>query len=485
MFKVLVIDNSAEDAKLLRGLLEEEGAQVEVRRDGTAAKPVIEGHAGGSTAVFMLWDVSDPAFVDTLALLRHRWPETPVVVMIEEFTPELAPKALGLKVNGVLQKPLEAEKVIACYRGFLPARGDSPMMARLREKIHGGSASLRAALAQLTNVIPHSDSNVLLLGESGTGKELFARAIHDFGPRPDAPFVAAQVSAIPEHLFESEMFGHEKGAFTGADKQHIGFFEQAGDGTLFLDEIGDLTTSTQIKLLRVIQEKKFRRLNGKEELTFNARLVCATHHNLDEEAKHNKFRHDLYQRIREETIHLPPLRERKGDIEAMARRFLNAHKGERRVAFADETLKMLNGYHLPGNVRELENIVKSALRACGGEIILPQHLPMRSMNDLLPSAPITKSDRATDAPRRDHIEALIDELARSLPANWLTITYREAVRPYNQAFDRIYLRKMLNRHRHNLTAAAKAVDLDPKTFRNRWRQSGLPPLGGEEEKPDG
>jgi len=434
----------------------------------------------------MLWDVADPAFAETLALLRHRWPETPVVVMIEEFTYDLATRAFGLGAKGVLQKPVEAKNLKACLRELPPARDySSPMMAKLREKIHGESTSLLAALWQLTRVIPHADSNVLLLGESGTGKELFALAIHELGPRPHAPFVAAQVSAIHEHLFESEMFGHEKGAFTGADKQHIGFFEQAGDGTLFLDEIGDLSTSAQIRLLRVIQEKKFRRLSGKEELPFEARLVCATHHNLPEEVKHKNFRLDLYQRINEATIHAPPLRERNGDVEVLARYFLNVHRGERWADFADETLKILRGYPFPGNVRELENIVKSALRACAGEIILPQNLPMRIMNDLLRDAPVTKSDKAADSPLRDHIEELINELARSLPADWLTTAYRVVARPYNQAFDRVYLRKMLERHRHNLKAAAKASDMDPKTFRKRWRESGLAPLKGEDEPPDG
>ncbi len=483
MFKVLVIDSSAEDAEWLRGLLAEEGAQAVVCRDGTVARPVIDGPGDGFRAVFMLWDVADPAFAETLALLRHRWHETPVVVMIEEFTYDLAARAFGLGAKGVLQKPVAAKNLKACLRELPPARDlSSPMMVKLRQRIHGESASLLAALWHLTRVIPHADSNVLLLGESGSGKELFARAIHELGPRPDAPFVAAQVSAIHEHLFESEMFGHEKGAFTGADKQHLGLFEQAGDGTLFLDEIGDLSAPAQIRLLRVIQEKKFRRLSGKEDLPFMARLVCATHHNLPEEVRHKKFRLDLYQRINEATIHAPPLRERKGDIEVLARYFLRVHGAERQAAFADETLKILCGYPFPGNVRELENIVKSALRACVGEIILPQSLPMRIMNDLLRDPPVTTSGKATEAPNLDHTEELMDELARSLPADWLTTAYREAASPYNQAFDRVYLRKMLERHKHNLKAAAKASDLDPKTFRNRWRRSGLPPLGGDEGK---
>jgi DNA-binding NtrC family response regulator len=484
MFKVLVVDNSAEDAEALRGLLAEEGAQVVVCRDGGAAKPVIEGHAGGFTVVFMLWDVADPAFAETLALLRHRWPETPVVVMLEEFTYELARRALELGATDVLQKPLDAEKVMDCYHDFLP-RDDSPLMAKLRERILGESASLLDALRRLERAIPHANLNVLLLGESGTGKELFALAIHDFGPRPHAPFAPVQVSAIPKDLFESHMFGYEKGAFTSADRQHIGYFEQAGDGTLFLDEIGDLPASVQVKLLRVIQEREFWRLNGKEALLFDARLVCATHHDLPKEAGRNEFRHDLYQRISEIVIYVPPLRERKGDIELLVRHFLNKYKGEREVAFADEALKILCGYPFPGNVRELENTVKTALIACNGKIILPRHLPIQSMNALLPNAGATESDEATDAPRLDHIEPLIGELARSLPIEWLTLPYREATKLYNQAFDRIYLRNMFDRHRHNLKAAAKASDLDPKTFRKRWRESGLPTLKGEDEPPDG
>jgi DNA-binding NtrC family response regulator len=483
LFKVLVIDNSAEDAELLRGLLADEGAQVVVRRDGTAARPVIEAHAAGFTSVFMFWDVSDPAFAETLALLRHRWPETPVVVMLEEFTYELARRALELGATDVLQKPLEAKKVIDCYNEFLP-RDDSPMMASLRERISGESASLLAALRRLAKVIPHDNLNVLLLGESGTGKELFARAIHDFGPRPNAPFVPVQVSAIPKELFESQMFGHEKGAFTSADKQHIGFFEQAGDGTLFLDEIGDLQASSQVRLLRVVQERKFRRLNGNEELRFEGRLVCATHHDLPDEVKHNNFRHDLYQRISELTIYAPPLRERKGDIGILARHFLNKYKGERQVAFADETLKILCGYPFPGNVRELENTVKSALIECKGKIILPRHLPMQRMNALLPDPPIAESDEATDAPRRDHIADLIYELARSLPADWLTLTHENAFNLCKQSFNRVYLPKIYEHHGYNLTAAAKAAGLDPKTFRNYWKEAGLPPLRGKKEKTD-
>ncbi|MDX2039612.1 MAG: sigma-54 dependent transcriptional regulator [Acidobacteriota bacterium] len=492
MFKILVVDSSAKDAAMVRGWLGEEGAEVEVCPNGEAAKPLVETSITRAAAVFLLWELTDLSFAETLALFRLRWPETPVVVMFEEFTAELAGRAIRLGAKDVLQKPLEAEAVKACWRELLAAAdAGSPLIARLRETIRGESASLVAALRELAKVIPHKDSRILLLGESGTGKELFAQAIHDFGANADQPLVAVQISAINENLIESQLFGHERGAFTGADRQHIGFFEQAGGGTLFLDEVGDLSDSAQIRLLRVIQERKFFRLNGSEELPFRARLICATHRNLAEEVSRNHFRLDLFQRIREVTIYIPPLRERKGDIQHLAIFFLDRMRAQRQVRFADETLKILCGYSFPGNVRELQNVVKSALIACAGEVIRPQHLPMGLMNDLLPHEPPPEAISSqvtswTSAPKLtgELPEELINELTRLLPADWLTRPYREATKQFIQAFDRVYLRKMLDRHRYNLTAAAKTAELDRKTFRERWKQAELPPLGGEEEKVD-
>lgn len=486
MFKVLVVDNSPNDASLFRNVLAEEGAQVEVCRDGAAAKNVIEANADGFSVAFVLWDVAELIFAETLALFRKQWPDTPLVVMFEELTAELAVRAIRLGARDVLQKPLQAERIKACLRELLSAEdAASPLIARLREKIRGESASLLATLRQLAKVIPHVDSRVLLLGESGTGKEMFAQAIHALGPHAQASMIAVQISAINEQLIESELFGYERGAFTGADKQHIGYFEQAGRGTLFLDEVGDLSAAAQVKLLRVIQQKEFRRLNGKQDLPFKARLVCATHRNLAEEVSLRNFRLDLFQRISEVTVHVPPLRERKGDVERLAEYFLDSHRADRQTIFAGETLKILSGYSFPGNVRELENVVKSALIACGGEVIMPQHLPMRIMSDLTSDRsdpkPVGPPALTHSQPTHEPPQELVTELARLLPANYSALPYREATRLYIQAFDRVYLRKTLDRHRHNLTAAAKAAGLDRKTFRERWKQAGLPPLSGEEE----
>jgi len=289
-------------------------------------------------------------------------------------------------------------------------------------------------------------------------------------------WVDVQVSAIPENLFESQMFGHEKGIFTDAKERRTGYFEQAGGGTLFLDEIGDLAPSLQGKLLRVIQEKSFRRLGGKEKIQFKARLVCATNIDLAEAVRRRKFRQDLFERIKKETIRVPPLRERTGDVELLALHFLNSFRGARQVSFSRDTLKILQSYHFPGNVRELENVVKSALIASQNEFIRPQHLHLDNLWEALPGSPPAITGDGDQHPPPE----LWNELKSLMSENWLKSSYRDASRPYIQAFDRVYLRKMLDEHRGNITKASAASGLDHKTFRKRWREAGLPPLNEED-----
>ncbi len=485
MSKFLIVDNSTADIDLLRSLLAEVGAEAEVCQGSEAAKLFIYDCVESYLAAFVLWDITELAFAEMLALLRQRWPETAVIVMFEELTAELATRASRMGARDVLEKPLDAEHIRGSLRELLSRdRAESPLLARLGEKIRGRSPSLLAALRQLARAIPHADSKVLLLGESGTGKELFAKAIHDLGAHAHKPWIDVQVSAIPEELFESHMFGHEKGAFTDAKERRTGYFELAEEGTLFLDEIGDLAPPSQVKLLRVIQEKTFRRLGGKEQIQFRARLVCATNINLAEEVRRGKFRLDLFQRINTETIHVPPLRERTGDVELLAIYFLDSFRGERQVGFARDTLKILQSYPFLGNVRELENVVRSALIACEGEVIRPQHLPLQNMAEMLPRALSAQAQTPTGDGNHHPPPELLNELARRLPENWLKLTYHDATRLYIQVFDRIYLRKMLDLHRGNITKASAAAALDRKTFRKRWKDAGLPPLKGEDDQSD-
>jgi DNA-binding NtrC family response regulator len=323
---------------------------------------------------------------------------------------------------------------------------------------------------------------VLLLGESGTGKELLANAIHMLGPASGAPCVAVNVTAYPATLIESILFGHERGAFTDARERHQGFFETAGEGTLFLDEIGDLEMSLQVKLLRAIEDRRFYRLGSVTEIPFRARLVCATHRDLAASVANGTFRHDLYHRIAETTINIPPLRERRGDLELLLNHFLDVHRGTRKIRLARESLTILRSYLFPGNIRELENIVKSAVIQCEAEAILPRHLPLPSMAAFLPSpAAAPGPEIVSDSLPAD----LLAGLRKALPAAWIRSPYRDLAGAFAQAFDYFYFPRKLHQFHHNITRAAKDAGMDEKTFRKHWEECGLPPLKRDNGPGDG
>src|SRR5437879_137591 len=226
--------------------------------------------------------------------------------------------------------------------------------------------------------VAHTNTTVLIRGESGTGKEMIAHAIHYNSPRASKPFIKVACAALPETLIESELFGYEKGAFTGASTRKKGRFEMADGGTLFLDEIGDLPAQTQVKLLRVLQEREFERLGGNETIKVNVRLITATNKNLEDAIAKSKFREDLFYRLNVFTIFLPPLRERKSDILMLAEHFLEkyeAEHGKRVRRISTPAIDMLTAYHFPGNVRELENAIERAVIVCDSNVIHGHHLP--------------------------------------------------------------------------------------------------------------
>ena len=258
----------------------------------------------------------------------------------------------------------------------------SHLQQELREKynfdnIIGNSSEMRQVYAQVSQVA-RSNATVLLRGESGTGKEMIANAIHFNSLRSKKPLVKVNCAALPETLIESELFGYEKGAFTGANQRKKGRFEMADGGTLFLDEIGDLPLQTQVKLLRVLQEREFERLGGTETIKVNVRLIAATNKNLEAEIAEGRFREDLYYRLNVFTIFLPPLRERKSDILLLAEHFLEKYEkahGKNIKRISTPAIDMLTAYHFPGNVRELENAIERAVLACDGNVIYGHHLP--------------------------------------------------------------------------------------------------------------
>jgi len=238
----------------------------------------------------------------------------------------------------------------------------------------GRAPSFSRALELVQRVAP-SEAAVLLLGESGTGKELIAQAVHDASPRAKGPFVPVECSGLTEALFESELFGHEKGAFTGAQAQKIGLVEAASGGTLFLDEVGDIPLTLQVKLLRLLETGTYRRVGGIEPHKADFRLVCATHRNLKQMVEAGAFRQDLYYRVNTFPIELPSLRERMEDLPLLARALLQRVAEGRKLALAPETLELLRGYRFPGNIRELRNLLERASLLTDGELILPEHLP--------------------------------------------------------------------------------------------------------------
>ncbi|MCJ7728645.1 MAG: nif-specific transcriptional activator NifA [Sedimentisphaerales bacterium] len=241
-----------------------------------------------------------------------------------------------------------------------------------------GSSNAMQGVYRLIEQVADSNATVLIRGESGTGKDLVAHAIHYNSPRADKPFIKVNCTALPETLLESELFGHEKGAFTGATERKTGRFERAHGGTIFLDEIGDFPVSLQIKLLRVIQFKEFERLGGTETIKTNVRIIVATNKNLEQQIKDGVFREDLYYRINVFPIYLPPLRERKDDIMQLADHFLEKYAAENNkhiTRISTPAIEMLTSYHWPGNIRELENCIERAVLLCDGEVIRSEHLP--------------------------------------------------------------------------------------------------------------
>lgn len=485
---ILVVDNSIRDATRFSNLLGEDQHSVIVCDSGSAAERAISEHGPHLAAAIILWEIPGPPFgFELLAICRRTRSDLPVVIVSGMLDVALAARARILGAQDFLEKPLESERVRSCLRALLADEDPlSPLVLAMRQRILGESPALLATLKQIAKHIVRPE-NILLSGESGTGKELLAQSIHQFGSRPEEPWVAVNVAVIPKELIESALFGHEKGAFTGAGERHVGFLEESNGGTLFLDEIGELEMPLQAKLLRVIQEREFRRLKGSTSLPFAARLVCATNVNLTESVKAGRFRQDLYHRIAEITIRVPALREREGDVELLIKHFLAENGDGRQPQVARETLTLLRGYPYPGNIRELQNIIKSAVIEADGKTILPQHLPLETMGALLEEKPSVEASKAPEIQRllEQLPENLLQELRNHLPKDWLSLPYREALQSYERAFDRIYLSHQLTRSHHKVTKAAEAANIDTKTFRKKWRDSGLPPLTAGEETPDG
>ncbi len=420
-FRILIVDDEKVQREILEGFLVKQGYQARAEEDGLKA---LERFRSGDIEL-VLTDYRMPG-MDGIQLLREVKrlnPEAVVVIMTAYGTVGTAVAAMKEGAYDYLTKPIDLDELLLLIqrveREVSLGQENRELKEQLKEKfkvdfIVSASPRMEEAL-NLIGRVSQSPATVLILGESGTGKELIARAVHYSGPRADKPFVKVNCAALPENLLESELFGHEKGAFTGAVARRIGRFEQADQGSIFLDEIGDLSPALQMKLLRVLQEKAFERLGSNQTIKSDVRVIAATNRNLEEAIQRGTFREDLYYRLNVVTISLPPLRDRKEDIPLLVEHFLKKYNRENNKdvnSLSKEVRDLLMRHDYPGNVRELENIVERAVVLCRGDTLSTQDLPL-NLRDSKAEALLERARESRSLP-----EAL-EEIERQLIARAL------------------------------------------------------------------
>jgi DNA-binding NtrC family response regulator len=381
---LLVVDDMEEVRRLVGNTLAREGYEVKTFGSGEAclnAMPVLI-----PDAIYLDVDMPGLSGLQTLEKIREKHPRVPVIMLTGDDSVESVVAAMKLGAYDYLVKPPERQKLLTVARNAVEHHRMAVQLTSFKREAGGGEGfrgivtqaeSMKEVFRQMDRVAP-TDVTILIHGESGTGKELVARAIHDHSPRKRWPFVALNCAAIPDTLQESELFGHEKGSFTGATGKRLGRFELADKGTLFLDEVGELSLPLQAKLLRVLQDNTFQRVGGSQDIRSDFRLVAATHKDLSREVRDSRFREDLYFRVVVFELELPPLREREGDVDLLVNHFLRQHQRERETPLevTPEAASILSAYPWPGNVRELENAIQRAVIAAERRIE-PQHLPAR------------------------------------------------------------------------------------------------------------
>lgn len=378
---ILVIDDEKDIRTSLTGILEDEGYQVICAASGVEGIEAVQQELPD----LILLDIWMPGMdgLETLAKLKLMFPQVTVIMISGHGTIETAVRATKLGAFDFIEKPLSLEKVLISVANALKLQELTAENAELKRSAANeyeliGNAPILADLREQIMRVAPTTASVLVTGENGTGKELVARSIHYYSPRRERPFIAINCAAIPEELIESELFGHEKGAFTGAVAQRKGKFDLADGGTLFLDEIGDMSLKTQAKILRIIQERCFERVGGTRLVAVDVRIVAATNKPLDQEILQGRFREDLYYRLNVVPFRVPALRERLSDIPLLVRHFVAQfyrREGREAKAFLPEAVDALAGYEWPGNVRELKNIIERILIMTPGRTISVADIP--------------------------------------------------------------------------------------------------------------
>ena len=362
---ILVVDDEEDIRDSLKGILKDEGFAVELATNGSEALDRVET-AMPDLILLDIWMEGTEQGLDVLAGLKKKYPVLPVIMISGHGTIETAVTATKLGAYDYIEKPLSYDKILLvienCLNYHLLAEENLLLKRQAAKRFHlTGSSNVMKDLKKQIETVASTNAWVMITGENGTGKELVAHTIHRLSNRADRPMVEVNCAAIPEELIESELFGHERGSFTGADSHRRGRFDLANHGTLFLDEIGDMSLKTQSKILRILDEQRFERVGGDKTIQVDVRVIVATNKNLREEIRKGTFREDLYYRLNVIPIHVPPLRDRKEDISLLVQDFLEEFSRENNSepkSITDETLPALLAHDWPGNVRELKNLVE-------------------------------------------------------------------------------------------------------------------------------
>jgi two-component system nitrogen regulation response regulator NtrX len=446
---ILLVDDEPQILQALSGLLQDEDFEVITAPEGETALRLVREELPD----LVMLDIALPGKdgLEILQDLKDQYPALPVIMISAYGSVENAVKATRLGAYDFIEKPPHADKILLAVRNALEMARLSDENRRLRQQtipvreIIGESSAIQEVRNKLRLVAP-TTASVLITGENGTGKELVARALHFQSRRAHRAFVEVNCAAIPEDLIESELFGHEKGAFTGATSRRQGKFDQAHEGTLFLDEIGDMSLKTQAKILRILEEQRFERVGGNRAIQVDVRVVAATNKNLEEEIRQGNFREDLYHRINVIPIQVPPLRERRGDIPLLARYFLEELARENQAppkTITPRALEVLSTRSWPGNVRELKNFIWRISLLVPGPTIDADDLPLE--------------------------QNMSGNYAGTVGALLTLPDFREA----RARFEREFLKRKLEEHGGNVSATAEAIGLERSHLYRKLRLYGL------------
>ncbi|MCD6288062.1 MAG: sigma-54-dependent Fis family transcriptional regulator [Candidatus Hydrogenedentes bacterium] len=450
MPQILVVDDEESMRKLLSIMLERDGYRPVTAGTLESAKKLLKEHSFDVVITDLQLGNDKNGGLKILEQVRDTHPEVPTILITAYGSTDMAIEATRRGAFYYIEKPFQNDKIRLTVERAAENKRLHDENRRLREErgklghiedIIGSSGPIREVKTRIRKVADLS-STVLILGESGTGKELVARAIHQMSPRADKPFVAINCGAIPANLLETELFGHKKGAFTGAVTDKKGLFEEAQGGTLMLDEVGDMELSTQVKLLRVIEERVMKPLGSTEQVPVDVRIISATNRDLETLIEEGAFREDLYYRLNVIPVRLPPLRERRDDIPALAYRFLERcteRLGKTVSTISPEAMELLEKYRWPGNVRELQNIIERAVALCSGTVIEPNDIAEKVRNYI-------------DVPTKGLM---------ALPADGVNLEEQ------TEQIERTLIEQAMQRANYSQKRAAQLLGLTPRSLRYR------------------